>query len=427
MQPFVDDPDFTLYLGDALTVLAELPAESVHCVVTSPPYWALRDYGIEPTDWPEVTYSPLPGFELTVPAAACCLGLEADPYAFVGHLVLVFRELHRVLRPEATVWLNIGDSYVKRSAGGDPYSGFNSRWHGYPQGRGKQAQTRGAFPAGHVFRGEGWKPKDMVGIPWLLAFALRTDGWWLRAENIWDKANPMPESTTDRPSKAHEQIFLLTKSERCFYDYVAVRENTSGTANARGHGLNPKARQHADRTAGVKQNESAAAAFAGMVARRNLRSVWKVASQPYAGAHFAVFPPALIEPCILAGTSAHGCCSTCGAPWTPLNEKRTLGRHELPHDHPEYRPARYVGKHEEENGGGQRYLDVTTVGWEPGCGCDAGVQPCVVLDPFMGAATTALVARKHGRHAIGIEKSPEYAGQAAERLGQQSLLSEDAA
>jgi DNA modification methylase len=422
MKPFISDADFSLYVGDVVDVLPHLDPDSVHCVVTSPPYWALRDYGIEPTDWPEVTYSPLHGFELTVPPTTCALGLEPTPEAFVAHLVLVFREIRRVLRPDGTLWLNIGDSYATKK-GGDPYSGFNSRWHGYPQERGKQSATNGAFPLVDR-RAAGLKHKDMVGIPWLVAFALRSDGWWLRAENIWDKQNPMPESVTDRPVKSHEQLFLLTKSEQCFYDYVAVRETASGTANSRGNGMNPKAMQHADASSGVKQNASAAAAFSSLTARRNLRSVWRVASRPYTGAHFAVFPPNLIEPCILAGTSAHGCCATCGAPYLPVNEKRTLGRHELPHDHPEYRPARYIGKHDETNGGGQRYLDVVTVGWEPSCTCEQGVRPCVVLDPFGGACTTPLVARLHGRHSIAIEKSTEYARLGADRLSQQSLLAE---
>lgn len=419
--PFVADADLTLYVGDALEVLRELPAESVHCCVTSPPYWGLRDYGIEPTVWPEVSYSPLPGFEVTVPPAACCLGLEEDPYAFVGHLVLVFRELRRVLRPEGTVWLNIGDSYASKARGSDLGWGKSRLTN---PGTLQKAQAASMRRLGERHRGKsaGLKSKDMVGIPWLLAFALRTDGWWLRSEVIWDKANPMPESTTDRPAKAHEPIFLLTKRERCFYDYVAVRENTSGTANARGNGMGPKAMQHADASSGVKQNASAAAAFADLTARRNLRSVWKVASQPYTGAHFAVFPPDLIEPCILASTSAHGCCSVCGTPWAPVNEKRSLGRHELPHDHPEYRPTRYLGKHEETNGGGQRYLDVVTTDWKASCVCGADVVPCVVLDPFMGSGTTGLVARKHGRRAVGIEKSPEYAALAAERLSQQVLV-----
>jgi DNA modification methylase len=395
LTPYVADPDFTLYLGDVRNVLRELPGESVHCVVTSPPYWALRDYGV-----------------------AGQLGLEDSPEAYVEAMTDVFAEVRRVLRSDGTLWLNIGDSYASKR-GGDPYSGFNSRWDGYPQGRGKQAKVAGAFPV-RDRRVAGLTHKDLVGMPWRLAFALQAEGWVLRAEVIWDKANPMPESVEDRPSRAHEQVFLFSKSPRYFYDFVAVR--VSGTANARGSGLNPKALEHADASAGVRQNASWSAAHAQLTARRNLRTVWKVASAPYDGAHFAVFPPDLVEPCILAGTSAHGCCTACGAPYEPINEKRSLARHELPHDHPEYRPHRYVGKHEDANGGGQRYLDVVTVGWEPGCSCDASIEPSVVLDPFMGAGTTALVARELGRRSVGIELNPEYARLAADRLSQLSLL-----
>jgi DNA modification methylase len=400
MTPFVADPDFTLYCGDVREVLAELPAESVHCCVTSPPYWGLRDYGSDGQ-----------------------LGLEATPDEYVAAMVGVFEQVLRVLRSDGTLWLNIGDSYASKR-GGDPYSGFNSRWHGYPQGRGKQAKVEGAYPT-RSRRVEGLSHKDLVGIPWRLAFALQASGWCLRAENIWEKSNPMPESTKDRPARAHEQVFLFAKTPRYFYDYVAVREVASGTANA-DQASNPKAKAHADASSGVKQNADWSAAHAQLTARRNLRTVWKIASAPFDGAHFAVFPPDLVEPCVLASTSAHGCCSACGTPWQPVNEKRSLGRHELPSDHPEYRPARYIGKHDEVNGGGQRYLDVVTVDWKTGCSCSAGVAACVVLDPFMGAGTTALVARAHGRRSIGVELNPEYARLAADRLSQLSLLAEAA-
>lgn len=182
-----------------------------------------------------------------------------------------------------------------------------------------------------------------------------------------------------------------------------------------------------DASSGVKQNADWSAAHAHLTARRNLRSVWRITSQPYTGAHFAVFPPSLVEPCILASTSSHGCCGACGTPWQPINEKRSLARHELPPDHPDHRPVRYLGKHDAVNGGGQRYLDVVTVDWRPGCQCRTATVPCVVLDPFMGSGTTALVARKHGRHAIGIELSPASARLAADRLSQQSLLAEASA
>lgn len=413
IAPFVADPDFTLYIGDALDVLRELPDESVHCVVTSPPYWGLRDYGVDGQ-----------------------LGLEPSPDEYVARMVAVFREVRRVLRADGTCWLNLGDSYAGSW-------GAQSRENPGEQGAsnlggGSMLSVRqiAAHPkttlTGSLKNIPGLKPKDLVGIPWRLAFALQDDGWWLRSEVIWDKANPMPESVEDRPSRSHEQVFLLTKSARYFYDFVAVREVAGAPTGGRQRAA---LRGESDRVgtakAALSDHRDITVGRGGVwqgrrgyqPSRRNRRTVWKIASQPYDGAHFAVFPPDLVEPCILAGTSAHGCCSSCGAPWQPVNEKRSLERHELPHDHPEYRPARYAGKHENSS---QRYLDVVTVDWKPGCDCAADVAPCVVLDPFMGAATTALVARTLGRRSIGIELSPEYARLAAGRLSQLSLLAEAA-
>jgi DNA methylase len=356
------------------------------------------------------------------------LGLEATPDEYVDAMVAVFEQVRRVLRSDGTLWLNIGDSYAAKSRGSD--AGWDKSRLTNP-GRVQKAQAASLRKTGERHRGQwaGVKEKELIGIPWRLAFALSDAGWYRRAEIIWDKQNPMPEAVEDRPTRAHEQVFLFSKSLRYFYDFVAVREAVTGNAYGRGDGLNPKALANPDRKAGVKQNASAsaAAAIAGLTARRNLRTIWRIASQPYTGAHFAVFPPDLVEPCVLAGTSAYGCCSACGAPWWAVHEKRSLGRHELPHDHPEYRPTRYVGKHAEVNGGGQRYLDVVTVDWKAGCDCGADVMPCVVLDPFMGSGTTALVARAHGRRSIGVELSPEYARLAADRLSQLSLLAEASA
>lgn len=397
MKPFVADPDFTLYVGDVAEVLAQLPADSIDCVVTSPPYWGLRDYGVEGQ-----------------------LGLEATPQAFVEQMVAVFEHVRRVLAPHGSLWLNIGDSYNSTRSGG---VGNNSTLTNPERQRKLAAEVAPHRPASRTSYGT-IKPKDLVGIPWRLALALQDAGWWLRAEVIWNKANPMPESVEDRPSRSHEQVFLFTKSPRYFYDFVAVREAVTGTANPRGHGINPKAEAVPDRSSGIRANAHWSSRFNETTARRNLRTVWKIASQPYDGAHFAVFPPDLVEPCILAGTSARGVCTTCGAPWEPVNEKRSLERHELPHDHPEYRPHRYVGKHDEQNGGGQRYLDVVTVDWIPGCECGTPPEPCVVLDPFMGSGTTALVARTLGRRSIGVELNPEYARLTAARLSQLSLLAE---
>jgi len=221
-----------------------LADKSVHCCVTSPPYWGLRDYG-----------------------TAEQLGLEDTPEAYVANMVEVFREVRRVLRDDGSLWLNLGDSYASSPASGGEQSATMTG--------GEHKRT----PRTRYTRPPGLKPKDLVGIPWRVAFALQADGWYLRSDIIWHKPNPMPESVRDRPTKAHEYLFLLTKSKRYYYDADAI---------------NP--------------------------AGRNKRSVWTVATAPYAGAHFAVFPPKLIEPCILAG------CPEGGTVLDPFAGSGTTGR-----------------------------------------------------------------------------------------------------
>lgn len=335
----------TLHLGDALDRLKTLPDGSVHCCVTSPPYWGLRDYGVEGQ-----------------------IGLEGTLDEFIGKLVAVFREVRRVLRGDGTCWINMGDGYG--GAGGGP------------QGANGQMAGRGVTDARRSTRGmtdnSGIKPKDLIGQPWMLAFALRADGWYLRQDIIWHKPNPMPESVTDRCTKAHEYIFLLSKSSSYYYDADAIKEPVSGTAHARGDGVNPKSKlttpagwatgegphnsvEHNTKekrdverafsarrksTPRPRQNESFSAAVKFLVEKRNKRSVWTVVTKGYPEAHFATFPPKLIEPCILAGCPKGG----------------------------------------------------------------------TVLDPFNGSGTTGQVALEHGCNYIGIELNPEYLALTRKRL-----------
>lgn len=326
-----------ILVGDVIDMLATLDSESVHCVVTSPPdlYWGLRDYGVEGQ-----------------------IGLEPTPDAFIEKMVAVFREVRRVLRKDGTLWVNIGDSYSHGGCGSrDP-----ERW---------PKQSRNDHHATHSKVQTGLKPKDLIGIPWMLAFALRADGWYLRQEIIWHKPNPMPESVRDRCTKAHEHIFLLSKSERYFFDAEANKEPVNGGAHARksqkmpdgwdttpgAHGSFHRDGREKGRPAGVtpksalpgsgiKANESFHAAVSDLVDIRNKRSVWTIATQPYADAHFATFPEELPETCIKAGCPAGG----------------------------------------------------------------------TVLDPFGGAGTTGLVADKLGRNAVLIELNPEYAAMAERRI-----------
>ena len=263
---------FELLQGDCLQQLATLPAASVQCCVTSPPYWGLRDYG-----------------------TAGQLGLEATPDEYVANMVAVFRAVRRVLRDDGTLWLNLGDSY-SGAAGG------NNRGEGAGGGkeRGK-AMGFGTLPKRKDLEG-GLKHKDLAGIPWRVAFALQADGWWLRQDIIWYKPNPMPESVTDRCTKAHEYIFLLTKSARYYYDNEAVKEPSICTDDPRFNG--PRIKY--DGKTGLTASPDFQGQRSAVTIRetRNKRSVWTVTTKPFKGAHFATFPPDLIEPCILAGSAA---------------------------------------------------------------------------------------------------------------------------
>jgi DNA modification methylase len=259
--------------GDALSVLKTMPEQSVHCCVTSPPYFGLRDYGVEGQ-----------------------IGLERTPEEYVDKLVQVFREVRRVLRDDGTLWLNLGDSY----SGSCQTGGVNSI-----SGKGKSQ------PHVKHKRNTNLKPKDLIGIPWMVAFALRADGWYLRSDIIWHKPNALPESVTDRPTKAHEYIFLLTKNLKYYYDAEAIKEPIAASTVERAKSKN---------NASTRKDKGAAQLQSGLTPEqqdkwysnidentvRNKRSVWTVTTKPFKGAHFAVFPPDLIEPCILAGCPVGG-------------------------------------------------------------------------------------------------------------------------
>lgn len=305
----------TVLLGDALEVLKTLDDESVNTCVTSPPYYNLRDYGV-----------------------AGQIGAEGTPEAYIERLVEVFREVRRVLRSDGTLWVNIGDSYATRSGPQPPTNTRNSNGH-----------TAKRLPS-------GYKYKDLIGVPWMLAFALRADGWYLRQDIIWQKTNCMPESVRDRCTKSHEYIFLLTKSERYYFDAEAISEPVTGESTKRylrEQQNTAGAISHMPRFGGGKygpdqRTESRTKGGKAYIptARRNKRDVWAVCTSGFRGAHFAVFPEKLIEPCVLAGCPRGG----------------------------------------------------------------------VVLDPFTGSDTTGVVAKRFGRDFIGIEINPEYHGMAINRI-----------
>jgi DNA modification methylase len=323
-----------ILIGDVRERLKELPDQSVNCCVTSPPYWGLRDYGNDGQ-----------------------IGLEQTPDAFIAELVAVFREVKRVLRDDGTLWVNMGDSYASNTKSG----GRNDTKKMY----GTESQHLSKHLK--IKTDHGLKEKDLVGIPWMLAFALRADGWYLRQDIIWHKPNPMPESVRDRCTKAHEYIFLLSKSPQYYFDSTAMQEpakypfdNRSSRADSRaGTSMNSVGGKTGIRFGGNKYGDSDDPKHATKsgneyiaTGTRNKRSVWSVTTKPFKGAHFATFPPALIEPCILAGSPRGG----------------------------------------------------------------------VVLDPFFGAGTTGLVAQRHGRKWIGCELNPEYAALAQTRIEDEANL-----
>ena len=362
LKPFAKMPSVTLYQGNALDVLKKLPTRSVHCCISSPPYWGLRDYG---------TNSDLES------------GSEETPEEFVATMVKVFREVKRVLRFDGTLFLNLGDTY----AAGNSYSEGMTKeiWDETHKDNYTSAfKDRMERNTGKDIKvNTGLKQGNLVGIPWRVALALQADGWILRQDIIWQKVNPMPESVQNRCTKSHEYIFLLTQYPDYYFDAEAIREKAvegNDLGILRGKSQNgpmadgnkvschaPSINQRIEQ--GIDSREG------NPSGTRNKRDVWSIASQGYPGAHFATFPPKLIEPCILAGTSEYGCCSLCGSPYERLIEEAKR----------------------------------KTIGWKPTCGCrDAEVIPCTVLDPFIGSGTTCCVSLQHGRHSIGIDLSAKY-------------------
>jgi DNA modification methylase len=378
----------TIYLGDNLATMKAWPDAFVHTCVTSPPYYALRDYGV-----------------------AGQIGLEATPEAFIAKLVEVFREVRRVLRDDGTLWVNMGDSY----------NAYNGNRGTASEFAGKRNEMEPAFPKGHGLAAKGLKPKDLIGIPWMLAFALRADGWYLRSEIIWAKKNCMPESVTDRPTKAHEHIFLLSKRPEYFYDAEAIKEPVAESSIARVSQNDGKPNWNTERERSGGAQSEQTMDITKMVSAdglRNKRDVWHVATQPFKEAHFATFPPDLIAPCIQAGTSEKGVCDACGAPIERVTEKGALAGEAKIQDTD--RPAagvRGVSKTSALRTNGRTWRETVQKGWRPTCKCHGGgYSKAIVLDPFMGAGTTALVAAQNGRAFLGCELNPAYKEIADKRI-----------
>lgn len=392
------DAESRILCGDSIDVLVALPEGIAHTCVTSPPYWGLRDYGVPPRIWdaaPGCAHrwgSKIRGGRFCERCGAWkgCLGLEPTPDLFVQHLVLVMREVRRVLRDDGTLWMNLGDSFVG---------------------------TRNVPDGGH------FKPKDLIGIPWRAAFALQADGWWLRSDIVWSKPNAMPEPIRDRPTRAHEFVFLLSKSRRYFYDAEAVREPDKGGRAGNGY-ARPERLSYGGPSAPRGQSE-------GWIGGggRNRRSVWQVATQCFKGAHFATFPEGLVEPCILAGSSPTAC-RTCGAPWHRIvASRRLIEGEEAPSGKSDPRQELEKGRAHSRSWArsGKVRNHRETVGWEPSCDHDDPGDRCMVIDPFAGAATTGIVAARHGRDFLGVELSPSFAEIGRRRLASKGIATEASA
>ncbi len=361
---------FILLNGDALEVLKDIPDNTVHMVVTSPPYWQLRDYMVSGQ-----------------------LGQEATPEEYVEKLVIIMREVKRVLRKDGTCWFNIGDGYNNSSG----YSRAKGEWK--RKGREQGSGDRKSFKHAVI------KRKDLIGMPWRVGFALQEDGWYLRNDIIYSKTNPMPDGAKDRPTRSHEYIFLLTKSSKYFYDYYASLEDTDKQPEGeQGFGANIQ-----EGTFRMDQDRSFQ-----HYGKRNKRSVWQTSVANFKGGHYATFSIKLIEPCIVAGTSAKGCCVDCGTPWDRIFKKEKIlctrkeGTNKYSEMHNLY-PEMEVKE--------VYTLSLVAKGWEKNCSCETNkTKPCIVLDPFSGMATTGVVAFKYNQHYIGIELNKKYLKMSRKRL-----------
>jgi DNA modification methylase len=473
--------NYRIIAGDALEKLRELPSESVHCAVTSPPYYGLRDYGTAEWEGGEPgcdhiagmargdTERETPGgrggsfrggavqYRHTCPKCGARridkqLGLEDTPAAYVARLVDVFREVRRVLRRDGVVFLNLGDSYATSSAGNKTPSG--------PQQRSAAARSGSLAQYGGPKRTTivgNLKPKDLIGIPWRTAFALQDDGWWLRQGIVWEKDNPMPESVRDRCTTAHEFVFILTKAARYFWDGVAIAEPSTGQGGAAANFKRSTKDHLIPGQSTIQHREDREPTFDN--GTRNRRSVWHFPTAQYSGAHFAVMPLELAQTCIRAGTSEHGCCPACGAPW-----RRVVGRVKPPEIARSANAKRIgmIGRNDNERRLGQQLQDFynanppTTIGWRPTCkhyprtnewlsykrtdGSNLRddiaenerrrairaelvdfwkkyeTDPCIVLDPFGGRGTTVAAAIDLGRNGIMIELNEDYTAMARDYI-----------
>jgi site-specific DNA-methyltransferase (adenine-specific) len=379
-----DKESVKLYHGHVVDVLKSMPSRSVHMCGTSPPYWGLRDY--KTNSHHEIGSEPL--LDCDTKGQAQC------GKCFVCVMVAVFREVKRVLRHDGTLWLNLGDSWNSNHG-----KGFHT--HEYIGGVNKKRR----MIAKHAIQlGEsGLHHGSLCGAPWRVALALQADGWVLRQDIIWHKPSPIPESIRNRCTKAHEYIFLFAQGTDYYYDAEAIKTEATPSTRVVTGKIGSLGQAIASGRKPSGNGKPGSVIETGI--RANRRSVWTVSWQGYNGAHFATFPPKLIEPCILAGTSEHGCCKKCGAPFKRIVEETKLTRECLN----EY--VKRVGEKGTGNSCANSVAGVEsrTIGWEPTCYHeDIEVIPCTVLDPFIGSGTSVCVSLEHGRRGIGIDLNEQY-------------------
>jgi len=431
VNPLYDDGWGQVYQGDCREMLAQLPAESVHCCVTSPPYWGLRQYqGVEDSIWDDGWRGQF--------------GAEPTVELYVTHTIEILRLLKRVLRKDAVLWWNIGDSYIgscqdwgkKEGEHRCSKSGIDKR----------RVDMIGIGQPVTAKKQLNMKPLDLALIPSCVALAARADGWYVRSEIIWHKRSPMPESVNGwrwekhasclgcskcspndgyilrkgswRPTRAHEYILMMTKSDTYYCDKEAVKEpekveGASKREIARQVKRRPfdKGRKPPDVSDSTGSWRGDGSSYTG---GRNQRSVWEFTTANYTGPHFATYPEELPRRCILASTSEHGCCSVCGAPWVRVIEHQNMM---ISHSS----RGEQAGIRILTSGTMLQPATTQTLGWRPSCNCQTESIPCTVLDPFAGTGTSIAVAKSLGRRGIGIEVSEQYCQLATERIRAVSL------
>jgi len=416
----------SIHLVNQSATAPALKAGSVHMVVTSPPYFKLRAYATGAKKTQEIGTENLHD----------CLGWatgQSCGACFVCRTRQWAREVWRVLRPEGTFWLNIGDSYNGSGGAGGDYGPHGSK-AGQPKYKGATVKAL--------------KPKDMIGIPWRVALALQADGWYLRNAIIWHKPASMPESAPDRFTNAYEHVFLFAKSQKYFFDQEAVREPVKESSKARamrgkskhskyGIGVPGKAPQGIDFE---RPNAKKAGITPDLPQAANKRDVWKISTSQYKGGHYATFPPGLVETPIKAGTSEHGVCCTCGAPWQRVTKRTFKGLYNAREAKNQRTKNPMTGGMDKVTLGRTEHIERVTAGWLPTCECyrtrnpekrrrqdlqnawtpraqagRAPVKPALVYDPFIGSGTTLEVARQLGRSGIGGDLSYTYLTQEAKK------------